>query len=85
MEVGDPRLVDNPLSWGKPPVYIISYSHPTCHINDDEIKMRDDKDRRLPHLRGLPHLPGVHDLHVNRPYVKDYHLTTVTCNSNYNY
>ena len=33
----------------------------------DEIKMRDYVDRRVTHQSGLPHLPGVPHLHVNRP------------------
>ena len=28
-------------------------------------------DRRVTHLGGLPHLPGVPHLHVNRPYVHE--------------
>ena len=33
----------------------------------DQIKMRDYEDRRVTHQSGLPHLPGVPHLHVNRP------------------
>ena len=33
----------------------------------DQIKMRDYVDRRVTHQSGLPHLPGVPHLHVNRP------------------
>ena len=33
----------------------------------DQIKMRDYMYRRVTHQSGLPHLPGVPHLHVNRP------------------
>ena len=39
--------------------------HRTC--KRDHIKMRDCMDRRVTQLSGLPHLPGVPHLHVNRP------------------
>ena len=35
----------------------------------DKIKMRDYVDRWVTHQSGLPHLPGVPHLHVNRPLV----------------
>ena len=35
----------------------------------DQIKMRDYVDRRVTHQSGLPHLPEVPHLHVNRPLV----------------
>ena len=33
----------------------------------DQIRMRNNMDRRVTPLSGLPHLPGVPHLHVNRP------------------
>ena len=33
----------------------------------DQIKMRDYADRRVTYQSGLPHLPGVPHLYVNRP------------------
>ena len=39
----------------------------TCKRN--QTKIRDSVDRRVTHQSGLPHLPGVPDLHVNRPLV----------------
>ena len=36
----------------------------------DQIKMRDYEDRRVTHQSGLPHLPGVPHLHVNRPLMQ---------------
>ena len=37
----------------------------------DQIKMGDDMDGRVaPLISGLPHLPGVPHLHVNRPLVE---------------
>ena len=33
----------------------------------DQIKMRDNVDRRVTHQSGLPHLPWVPRLRVNRP------------------
>ena len=38
--------------------------HLSCKL--DQIKMRDYVDRRVTHQSGLPHLPGVPHLHVNR-------------------
>ena len=35
----------------------------------DQIKMRDYVNRQVTHQSGLPHLPGVPHLHVNRPLV----------------
>ena len=43
---------------------------PHLSCKRDEIKMRDYIDRRVTHLSGIPHLPGVSHLHVNRPLVK---------------
>ena len=40
-------------------------THLSC--KRDQIKMRDYVDRRVTHQSGLPHLPGVPHLHVNRP------------------
>ena len=34
----------------------------------DHIKIRDYMDRGVPHQSGLPNLPGVPHLHVNRPW-----------------
>ena len=39
--------------------------HLSCKHN--EIKMRDYMDKRVTHQSGLPHLPGVSHLRVNRP------------------
>ena len=39
--------------------------HPSC--KRDLMKMRDYMDRLVTHLSGLPHIPGVPHLHVNRP------------------
>ena len=40
--------------------------HLSCKRN--QIKIRDYMvDRRVTHLSGLPHLPGVPRLHLNRP------------------
>ena len=41
--------------------------HLSCKC--DKIKMRDYVDRWVTHQSGLPHLPGVPHLHVNRPLV----------------
>ena len=41
--------------------------HLSCKRN--QTKIRDYVDRRVTHQSGLPHLPGVPDLHVNRPLV----------------
>ena len=40
---------------------------PHLSCKRDQIKMRDYVDRRVTHQSGLPHLPGVPHLHVNRP------------------
>ena len=40
---------------------------PHISCKRDQIKMRDCVDRRVTHQSGLPHLPGVPRLHVNRP------------------
>ena len=40
---------------------------PHLSCKRDQIKMRDYMDRRVTHQSGLPHLPGVPQLHVNRP------------------
>ena len=40
---------------------------PHLSYKRDQIKMRDYVDRRVTHQSGLPHLPGVPHLHVNRP------------------
>ena len=42
---------------------------PHLSCKRDQIKMRDYVDRRVTHQSGLPHLPGVPHLHVNRPLV----------------
>jgi len=42
-----------------------------ARLQRDQIKMRDFVDRRVTHQSGLPHLPGVPHLQVNRP--KDRH------------
>ena len=39
---------------------------PHLSCKRDPIKMRDYVDRRITHQSGLPHLPGVPYLHVNR-------------------
>ena len=40
---------------------------PHLSCKHDEIKMRDYTDKRVTHKSGLPHLPGVPHLRVNRP------------------
>ena len=56
MEVGDPRKVREHVA-----------GHPSYHvIKRDQIKMRSLWTGGLPHLSGLPRLPGVAHLHVNR-------------------
>ena len=40
---------------------------PHLSCKRDQIKMRDYVDRWVTHQSGLPHLPGVPHLHVNRP------------------
>ena len=40
---------------------------PHLSCKGDQIKMRDYMDRRVTHQSGLPHLPEVPHLHVNRP------------------
>ena len=40
---------------------------PYLSCKRDQIKMKDYVDRRVTHQSGLPHLPGVPHLHVNRP------------------
>ena len=40
---------------------------PHLSCKHDEIKMRDYMDKRVTHQSGLPHLPGVSHLRVNRP------------------
>ena len=40
---------------------------PHLSCKRDQVKMRDYVDRRVTHQSGLPHLPGVPHLHVNRP------------------
>ena len=57
MKVGDPGQVGEVTCGGLP--------HLIC--KRDHIKMTDYMDRRVTHLSGLSHLPGVHHLHVNRP------------------
>ena len=42
---------------------------PHLSCERDQIKMRDYVDRRVTHQSGLPHLPEVPHLHVNRPLV----------------
>ena len=42
---------------------------PHLSCKRDQIKMRDYVDRRVTHQSGLPHLPEVPHLHVNRPLV----------------
>ena len=55
MKVGDPQIGE--VTRGGSP-------HLSC--KRDQIKMRDYVDRRVTHQSGLPHLPGVPHLHVNR-------------------
>ena len=40
---------------------------PHLSCKRDQIKIIDEVDRRVTHQNGLPHLPGVPHLHVNRP------------------
>ena len=42
---------------------------PYLSCERDQIKMRDYVDRRVTHQSGLPYLPEVPHLHVNRPLV----------------
>ena len=42
---------------------------PRLSCKRDQVKMRDYVDRRVTHQSGLPHLPGVPHLHVNKPYI----------------
>ena len=51
------------------PVYMEVGDPRSPHLSckRDQIKMRDYVDRRVTHQSGLPHLPGVPHLHVNRP------------------
>ena len=56
MELGGPQIGE--VTCGGSP-------HLSC--KRDQIKMRDYVDRRVTHQSGLPHLPGVPHLHVNRP------------------
>ena len=43
--------------------------HPTCHVQCkcDQIKRRDYVDRRVTPPKRVTHIPGVPNLHVNRP------------------
>ena len=45
---------------------------PHLSCKRDQIKMRDYVDRRVTHQSGLPHLPGVPHLYVNRPLKRGY-------------
>ena len=40
---------------------------PHLSCKRDQIKMRDYVDRRVTYQSGLPHLPGVPHLYMNRP------------------
>ena len=46
---------------------VICAGSPYLSCKRDQIKMRDYVDRRVTHQSGLPQLPGVPHLHVNRP------------------
>ena len=55
---------------GRPKVSEVTRRRVTPPIMCDQIKMRDYMDRRVTQpISGLPHLPGVPHLHVNRPWV----------------
>ena len=41
--------------------------HPTYHVNVTKLKWENVWTGGLPHLSRLPHLPGLPQLHVNRP------------------
>jgi len=43
--------------------------HPTYHVNVIKLKWEIIWTGGLPHLSELPHLPGIPQLHVNRPLV----------------
>ena len=45
---------------------------PQLSCKRDQIKMRHCVDRRVTHQSGLPHLPGVPHLHVNKPLKRGY-------------
>ena len=45
---------------------------PQLSCKRDHIKMRHYVDRRVTHQSGLPHLPGVSHLYVNRPLKRGY-------------
>ena len=53
--------------WGPPLGEVTCGGSPHLSCKRDQIKMRDYVDRRVTHQSGLPHLPGVLQLHVNRP------------------
>ena len=49
-------------------IFNLLYAHPTHAVNGINVsKMRGYRDRRVLHLSGLPQLPGVFQLRVNRP------------------
>ena len=56
MEVGGPQIGE-----------VTCDRSPYLSCKRDQIKMRDYMDRRVTHQSGLPHLPGISHLRVNRP------------------
>ena len=48
---------------------VICGGSPHLSCKRDQIKMRDNMNVWLPHLSGLPHLPGFLHLHVNKPLI----------------
>ena len=59
---------------------VTSGRSPHLPCKRDQIKMRDYADRRVTHQSGLPHLPGVPHLHVNRPLVQKNSVVVVQNN-----